>query len=256
MIFKIGKKLLTGGGGRLLGKHSRGAILIEFAFAVPIMIMLLYYIHDLVLLKQIQRRMHFNTLCAVSMMQNVSQNRTDKKITKEDLDRIFKASYMAVFSNPEQTIKSIYKENSETFLSPTVILFEGTGNNRCKIKWYCWVDIKDNFSVLNKYVGKTSGVLTDNASCSLKYKNAGNVGEEKDASVFYQDLKIQKGEIKVVVETCIYRNAGKSIKELIGFYIFDPKIYPGNKNKYSPYFVSYVIFSPRPGIFDPTTPPQ
>ena len=57
--------------------------------------------------------MHFNTLCAVSMIQNVSQNRTDKKITKEDLDRIFKASYMAVFSNPEQTINANYGLDNE-----------------------------------------------------------------------------------------------------------------------------------------------
>ena len=220
------------------------------------MIMLLYYIHDLVLLKQIQRRMHFNTLCAVSMIQNVSQNRTDKKITKEDLDRIFKASYMAVFSCPEKTLQQISggKTNDATYFCPVVIMLEGTGNNKCKVNWYCYIDITD-VSCLTKYNSITSGVWRSCSAATLSYKNV-TLHEEIDAKSLYDDLYIQNGEIKVVVETNVVRYTGKTIKEIFGFHMIEPEPYPGSKGGYAPYFYNHVIFSPRPGIFDPTTPPQ
>ncbi|MBE6447602.1 MAG: hypothetical protein E7015_03940 [Alphaproteobacteria bacterium] len=224
------------------------------------MIMLLYYIHDLVLLKQIQRRMHFCTLCAVSMMQNVSQNRTDKKITKEDLDRIFKASYMTVFSNPHDVCSKWsgkgWSGSDITYFAPLVILVEGTGDNQCKVNWYCWVDIMQTYATINKYAKVTSGGFGSSTAFSLCYKNVGSIGQSRSASDFYPDLKIQKGEIKIIVETNIQYDRGKSIKELLGFYLISPSKYPGCTSRQNPYFLNYVIFSPRPGIFDPTTPPQ
>ena len=187
------------------------------------------------------------------MIQNVSQNRTDKKITKEDLDRIFKASHMAVFPCVEQKMKDMVSNDGKTWMTPVVVLFEGTGDNKCKINWFCCLDITSNFTTLS-YVSRSSWII-DTAACSLWYKGYQRIGEEQDSKNFYPDLKIQKGEIKVVVETNLLRRYGETIKQMFGFYLINPKPI-GISYGHEPYFHNYVIFSPRPGIFDPTTPPQ
>jgi len=43
----------------LLSKRFNGAILIEFAFAVPVIVILLYYINDLTRIKQYYRSSEF-----------------------------------------------------------------------------------------------------------------------------------------------------------------------------------------------------
>ena len=77
--------------------NSRGAILIEFAFGFSILIILIFYAHDLALLSQYNRRMKFVAEQMASMIQNVSQNRTDKRITANDLRYIFAATFQSIY---------------------------------------------------------------------------------------------------------------------------------------------------------------
>ncbi|GHT91176.1 hypothetical protein FACS1894122_03100 [Alphaproteobacteria bacterium] len=77
-------------------RKNKGTVLIEFGFAVPIMIMVLYAIVDLS--KYYLRRFQMENACkyAANMVQTISQARSDKQITAEDIERIFHAAFLGV----------------------------------------------------------------------------------------------------------------------------------------------------------------
>ncbi len=65
--------------------NSKGSILIEFAVCMPVLIILLYYINDLSKLKRYYDQTEFAAQQMANILQNISQKRTDKKITVNDL---------------------------------------------------------------------------------------------------------------------------------------------------------------------------
>ena len=78
----------------------------------------------------------------------------------------------------------------------------------------------------------------------------------------YQKLRINPGEIKIIVETCILvcenyygdiNGIFHSIKNMLGLYFAKPAIHGNGEGNYSA-FNSIVIFSPRPGLFSETPP--
>ena len=66
-------------------RNIRGAILIEFAVCMPIFILLLFGLHDIFKMARLQDRTNLVAHEVVSMIQNVSQGRLNKIITREDL---------------------------------------------------------------------------------------------------------------------------------------------------------------------------
>ena len=79
-------------------KHqSKGAILIEFAFCIPVLILLIYYMHDLFKIQRYYSQTEFVAYQMAQMLQTVSQNRSDKKITLSDLKRVTAAAYLSIY---------------------------------------------------------------------------------------------------------------------------------------------------------------
>ncbi len=72
---------------------SKGAILIEFAFCLPVLIVLVYYIYDLNRYKRYYSQTEFVGQQVASMIQNISQSREDKTITKNDLQHISRMAF-------------------------------------------------------------------------------------------------------------------------------------------------------------------
>ena len=83
-------------------KSRKGAILIEFAFAVPVLFSLIYYVYDLAKMKRYNERMDFVGHQMAGMIQNISQNRADKRITKADLRNIISAAYTTIYPGDTQ----------------------------------------------------------------------------------------------------------------------------------------------------------
>jgi hypothetical protein len=66
--------------------------LIEFALAIPVFIAVLYYLHDAPKAKRINAKVDFCLYCAVNMLQNISQERENKRILLRDFAYIFGAA--------------------------------------------------------------------------------------------------------------------------------------------------------------------
>ena len=247
----ISKRFLTKGGGRLLGKHSRGAILIEFAFAVPIMIMLLYYIHDLVRLKRFRSQMQFVAHQMASMLQNVSQNRTDKEITKNDIRYVASASYLTIFPGTSQF--TVADWTSKYGYNPMLFIFyvKGNSDSTASVVWaqrYHSCDFARDPSTFEQ-----NGDIRRNTVNNLQ-----NVAPSR----IYPSLKIEPNEVKIIVECAIHystwsaytlsdgrKNSDRTAKEAFGLYV-----HPLKAVNEVTYFNSVVIFSPRPGLFSETAP--
>lgn len=65
--------------------NSKGAVLIEFAFGVSVLTTLIFYMQDLYRARYLKERMKFVGTEIVNILQNISQNRSDKTITKADI---------------------------------------------------------------------------------------------------------------------------------------------------------------------------
>ena len=246
-------------------------ILIEFAFSVPVFLLLIFYSHDACRLKRLQRKMRFVSLEVVSILQNISQNRANKAITMTDLKYAMATSFLSWCPAGELFPKSGFFMGA----SPTCIIyyFYGTEKNTATCKWYCrsenWRAPPTNSTF------QTTGIHWER---SVDYR-------QTDTRKIHPSFTIEKGEYKVLVESfAYYKNSfcksdgsmNVSPKDSLSFYLITPRYYCGtydtvrssngfsnNLDKYGNgdnigtggFFNSVVIFTPRPGLFS-DTPPQ
>jgi hypothetical protein len=77
-----------------------------------------------------------------------------------------------------------------------------------------------------------------------------NTGSNVDPSKIYPDLRIQKGEVKILIEIA-FHNYEYNIpaKKAFGFFVLNPP-----KSGDNIYFNTVVIFTPKPGLFGDTAP--
>ena len=80
-----------------LNAVHEGSILIEFAVCIPVLIILLFYIHDLSKLKRYHDQTEFVAQQMVNILQNISQNRENKKITINDIKRAASLAFLSVY---------------------------------------------------------------------------------------------------------------------------------------------------------------
>ena len=259
--------LLEGGYSRLVNKGSafrfknffrnKGAIIVEFAMSVPILIIVIFYVHDLALYAQLKSKTEFVAYSVVSMLQNVSQNRSSRRITLDDIRRIRCAASLIVYPAmlgfaTSGRGSSAYRSVGH-FLSLYIYCVVGTGNNKGKCVWR-WDSGYQNTTVANSDSGTTTG---NNLYAVVRYQ-----GSETDTNNIYKGLTIKNGEMKIIVEIslrtglCKYTN-GQSVSSVpiskrFGFYLITPKC-PTPKGNGS-HFHSVVIFSPNPDLFT-TSPP-
>ncbi len=109
-------------------KLSKGAVLIEFAVCMPILIILLFYINDLVKIKRYYSQTEFVGQQMANILQNISRNRSSKAITLDDLKR---ACTLAWLSEP-------LTGNLEACTN--IYYIQAGGQNSCEYEiWYCGI---------------------------------------------------------------------------------------------------------------------
>ena len=77
--------------------HNHGGILIEFAFSIPILIILLLFACDHYRYYELKDKIKASVYLAASMVQQLGNTRTNKQLTPEDFGRITFASGMNFF---------------------------------------------------------------------------------------------------------------------------------------------------------------
>ena len=80
-------------------RHNKGGILIEFAFSIPILISLLFFINDHYRFHELKDKVKSSAYLAASMIQQINNNKSDKQLTKSDMGRIAFASCLNLFHN-------------------------------------------------------------------------------------------------------------------------------------------------------------
>ena len=79
-----------------------GAILIEFAFSIPVLILLIFYLHDLAQLAQIETKVKLCGMQMINMIQNVSLRRENTAITRQDYANICSAAFLTYFGSDQK----------------------------------------------------------------------------------------------------------------------------------------------------------
>ncbi len=244
------KKLATFLAPRREEELSRGVVLIEFAFCMPILIILLFYINDLVRIKRYYSQTEFVGQQIANILQNISQNRTDKKIKSTDLKYAMALANQTMFPG-----KTMFKEGSGRPLVYTPWIFvyfiaQGNTNGTASEIWH-----KAMYSL---HTQTPSGI-----TCTTGYTDRTSVGHSKtnvDPSQIHPSLKIGQ-DPKIIIESAIYFDYGSGnpydytpsgqkvyAKQAMGLHLTKPKL-----RSYC-FFNSVVIFTPKPGLFSETPP--
>ncbi|MDR1235733.1 MAG: hypothetical protein LBJ96_01880 [Holosporaceae bacterium] len=232
MLSKI-MTVMQRGGGQALRRSCIGAIFIEFAFAIPVLIAIIYYLHDVPKYKRMQAKMNFCAHCAVNMIQN---NRT--KITKSDLAKIFSAAFLTVFPGKGQF-------GITDKCSPLAYVFyvRGEDNGRAGVIWM-WDSGGQGSSPFSNSSVKVSAGSFANSNRPVRYKT----GAPKE---IYENLSIRPGEVKMIVLISRVSSSAAVAKKMLEFYVINPSPYG---MIYLFYFATVLVFTPNPGLFSETAP--
>lgn len=224
---------------------KKGAILIEFAFAVPVLFSLIYYISDLATYKSHIQKMEFCTHCMVNILQNISQQRSNKAITKQDFIYATYAAFNCWFGGDlRQYGARPNQQNYYYFPHPILFCVKGLANGKAKILWLIHPDwYKTPNSYNSPWIRNSADDDTHTAFSTIKMK----LQTEVNAADITPRFSIKEGEIKMILEGFMF---GPSEQARLGFSILKPRAV----NEYA-FYNKVVIFTPKPGLFS-ETPPQ
>ena len=169
---------------KLLKKKNVGAILIEFAFAIPVLIAILYFIMDAPLLRLYQLKLKNTAYFAANLIQNISDQRENRAITKRDLNQITICSFANIYRG-----LSIFNENHSQYGHIYAYYVVGDDNDKATVKWV-WDSGEPGIDPNNP---KNSNSYTSGASVNnsiVKFSTSAV------ANTIHKDLTIKKGEVK------------------------------------------------------------
>jgi hypothetical protein len=181
------------------------------------------------------------------VLQNISQNRVNKRISKNDIKHAVAAAYLSIY--PGKTMYTTSKDRAPMGHTSNGHLYcvKGLENGMASVAWCVrW------HSAVNS---PTPAEILISGRDTLG-RSIVNMGNGVDPSKIYPDLRIQKGETKILVEISFHysnfsdgRNSvNVPVKTAFGFFVLN---IPKSNNIY---FNTVVIFTPKPGLFGDTAP--
>lgn len=221
---------------------SRGTILIEFAVCMPILIVLLFYISDLVKIKRTYSQMKFIGQQMANILQNIARNKTLKYS-----DLCYAASLAYLTTYPGKTMYSTTngQVKHELVHCPFFMIYyvKGTTGGNAKCLWSKHITTNKNTNPNWTLYGNYTAAA---GHSTVKYSSG-----EVAASSIYPTLKIEDGKPKIILETTIFWSTGfmdkngkklSNSRQAFGLRFADPKHYN------SLYFNTAIIFSPSKGF--------
>jgi hypothetical protein len=238
-------------GGQALRRAQIGAIFVEFAIAIPVLIAIIYYLHDVPKYKRVQAKMEFVAHNMIGMLQNISRNGTPEKITLTNIRNIVTGAYLAFY--PGMTMYATGSQCLPLGHFPLGYIYYviGEDNNTASVIW----GVHFHMDNLRAYKVECVGMSASHGYSYVQYLR------KQVPSKIHPKLVIKPGEVKIIVEcVCCYHHTVFSFsdgrlcsnvpaKEAFGFYILSPKA-----KSTDGFFNSIVIFTPKPGLFDGTVP--
>jgi len=239
-------------------KKSKGGILIEFAVSVPVLIAIIYYGYDLPKYARINEKMKFCAYCAANMLQNMTQNRENKRITRADIMQIAHAAWLPFYGGGIMQYSTKAPTTARTYWMPLgyvsqieLYYVKGVGNGRGKL---CWV-INANCAL------GPNPVNIDIVGSRAQYSGInGSPGNTYALSSILPGLTVEENQFKMIMQlhictlpSAVYDRSGrpisKPISSRLGLYLMTV---PGERS--NTFLHTNIIFTPRSGLFDETPP--
>ncbi|MDR1362026.1 MAG: hypothetical protein LBJ16_02315 [Holosporaceae bacterium] len=252
---------------RCLKNSSAGGALVEFAIAISILTMLMYFSLDYYKYYFLKAKTRNAAFSAVSLIQAVSQDRPSKAITSEDLSRILPVAFMNYYKGKQGLgVGSPYQYAHGHTPHLNITLVQGLGGTRAKILWKMRLfnkGVKVRVDDVDIEVNPQQELPT-----ALTGINAWS--GENEATAIHPNLKIENGEYKVIITLCFLADeprfkyldgtyvSNSNAQKLFGFYgfPFEPLQAEYQGRRVAAMFPYTVIFSPHPGVFTDTPPVQ
>jgi hypothetical protein len=209
--------------------------------------------HDVPKYARMQAKIEFVAHEMVGILQNVSQNRSNKKITRTDIKYAVAAAYLSIY--PGKTMYTTDPHAHPYGHFPIIWMYYvvGESDGNASIVWgiHAYVDGTATTSI------SISNLVSTHIYSLVTYLQNAN------PSAIHPKLRINPGERKIILE-CAYcyhlglsnfkfsdgrTCANVSSKKAFGFWAL-----PIKPSKEAGYFNAVVIFTPKPGLFDDNGP--
>jgi len=230
---------------------NKGSIIIEFAACMPVLIILLFYIHDLSRLKRYYDQTEFVAQQMVNILQNIAYSRAQEggTISASDIKRAASLAYLSIYPG---TTMFTTKSGSEYHVfnhQPRIYMHyvESNGDGTVSNVWSFWARTNSNLSSWSGGTDKPTESII-------------NWGENVPPSSIYPSLKMDDGNPRIILEVQFRWNPSQqrdangktanSAREVFKFLTVNPTS-KGQNN--SAYFTSVVTFIPNAG-FSETAP--
>ena len=212
-------------------KPYKGGILIEFAFSIPVFIILLFFVSDHYRIYELKNKLKTSAYLAASMTQQISNTRSDKQLTAADLARITYACCLNFF-------------HTNTMFNP----------------WPFGISYSINFIYVkrlnsNSYQYQSSWGSTESGVSPVNMgRYVGGIPTKKLSEIenVNTDLVCSRdGEEKLFLN-CTYRRMLNFDKSKIGLFLLDPQMVKGGMhttNRYPDLLYYQIVISPKPGLF-------
>lgn len=165
---------------------SKGAVLIEFAFCCPVLIILLFFVLDIPSAYRVVTKMQKMSELTANMIRNVP-NKSNTLISLEDLKNISKVAGVTLTGKLGSSSKPC--KNYPFYLSTYVFCIVGNSGGGYDKKW--------NVHIKNKLYDGTISVNTNDTTTYSKFQTAINFNTIEGL----ENFNIQEGEVKLIIET-------------------------------------------------------
>ena len=237
-------------------RKNLGVILIEFAFAIPIFLVLIYYLHDLPKMRLMQRKMQFVAHEIAAILQNIAYE-SNSPIRGLDVCRAMRLAYLSIyFGNTMNSTQFGGGYSLGHF--PYVTLYHVKN------------DISGNFKrlwTIRSCGGFVHSYLSNHEAYKWALLRASVNPDASTAADFHPELEnLKNGENKIVIDCSLsypwnesntFADGRKtdevSRREAFGFLFVNPI---GSGTLGQGFFPAVASFSPPPQAFSETSTPE
>ena len=202
-----------------------GGILIEFAFSIPILISLLFFVNDHFRFYELKNKIKTSAYLAASMLQQLKNTKANKQLTKQDLAKITYASCLNLF----HTNSMFYPWSLGILYRVNFYHVKREAQNNYNY-FFCSIDTG------NGGINFGNGMYIS----PFVYRNY----TQTQVEAIHADLICNKnGDERLLIECC-YVQVG-FFKSKLGFFIIEPK-----ENKNLNILMKYkLVIVPKPRLF-------
>ena len=207
-------------------RNRKGGILIEFAFSIPILLILLFFAYDHYHFYELKSKIKASTYLAASMIQQLSNTKENKQLTKDDIGQITHASCLNFF----HTASMFYPWPLGVFYSVDLYYVKKLSN--------------DKYLYQHSYGSGQSG---DSLSTIERCVESTQTFDPQQVKAIHNDLICNNEGDERILVTCCYRKANSFNKSKLGFFMINPTS-TDKMDRVGTIFIYETVITPKPGL--------